>query len=258
MAVAAVSTYVMSGTKGRKVSLVGLPVPGFVDFLVIAGGGGSTFGRGGAGGYRTSYGGGSGLSGRGSSLESGITINEGTAYTVTVGGGGAAGSGVDRGTNGANSTFSSVTSSGGGAGGGSTNHTEKNGRNGGAGGGAGYYYGGGAGGSGTANQGYNGASTAADFARGDGGGAGGTPAGLASTITGSSVTRAVGGASGTPQSANSGNGAIDTRQNGNSGVVILRFEGKQPSISAGLSYSIVKDGTANVIQFTSGTGTVTW
>lgn len=258
MAVSSVSTSGLSGTKAKKLSLLSLPIPALVHFLVIAGGGGSTFGRGGAGGYRTSFPGGSGYSGRNSSLLNAIEPSGGSTYTITVGGGGAAGSGVYRGSNGSDSVFASHTSSGGGAGGGSANHTEKVGRNGGAGGGAGYYYGGGSGGSGATDQGFNGASTAADFARGDGGGAGGTPAGLASTITGSSVTRAVGGASGTPQSANTGNGAIDTRQNGNSGIVILRFEGKQPSVSAGLTYSIFKDGTNTVMQFTAGTGTVTW
>jgi len=258
MAVSSVSTSGLSGTKAKKLSLLGLSIPALVHFLVIAGGGGSTFGRGGAGGYRTSFAGGSGYSGRNSSLLNAIEPSEGSTYTVTVGGGGAAGASVYRGSNGSNSVFASHTSSGGGAGGGSANHTEKTGKSGGAGGGAGYYYGGGAGGSGSTGQGFDGASTAADFQTGDGGGAGGTPTGLASTITGISVTRAVGGASGTPQLANTGNGAISTRQNGNSGVVILRFAGKQPSVSAGLTYSTSKDGANTVMQFTAGTGTVTW
>jgi len=256
MAASSVSTSGLSGTKARKLSLTGLPIPALVHFLVIAGSGGSGSGYGGAGGYRASYSGGSGLSGRNSSLLSAIAVSEGTSYTVSVGGGGAAGTGwpIYRGTNGVDSTFATVTSSGGGAGGGNANHTEKNGRNGGAGGGGGHYYGGASGGSGYAGQGFDGQTTTQDHAQGVGGGAGGTPAGLASTITGTSVVRATGNGGG----ANSGSGASPNKQNGNSGVVILRFEGKQPSVSAGLTYSISKDGADTVMQFTAGSGTVTW
>ena len=57
-----------------------------VDFLVLAGAGGSPYAGGGAGGYRTS----AGTSGRNSSAESALTLDKATNYTVTVGAGGAA------------------------------------------------------------------------------------------------------------------------------------------------------------------------
>ena len=81
-----------------------------VDFLVIGGGGGGSIasgnggGGGGAGGYRTSV----GTSGGGGSAESVVTVTGGTAYSITVGAGGASA------TSGASSIFSSVTSLGGG------------------------------------------------------------------------------------------------------------------------------------------------
>jgi membrane-associated protease RseP (regulator of RpoE activity) len=85
----------------RARSMVTLNPTLSVEYLVVAGGGGTLgatafqgHGGGGAGGYQTSS----------------LTLNYGTSYTVTVGGGGA----VD--TNGSNSVFASVTSTGGGAG----------------------------------------------------------------------------------------------------------------------------------------------
>jgi hypothetical protein len=60
------------------------------DFLVIAGGGGGTSaGAGGAGGYRCSVTGEN--SGGGAVAESQLTLDVGTAYTVTVGAGGTVG-----------------------------------------------------------------------------------------------------------------------------------------------------------------------
>ena len=93
-----------------------------VEYLVIAGGGGGgggTAGGGGGGGYRTA---------------TGFSLNPSTAYTVTVGAGGAKGLlGTSNGSQGVNSVFSTITSDGGG--GGSTNATI--GGNGGSGGGGG-------------------------------------------------------------------------------------------------------------------------
>jgi len=85
-----------------------------IDYLVIAGGGGGG-GHSGAPGFSAGGGGAGGYQ----SLTS-QTVNVGTSYTVTVGGGGAggtsSGSGTS-GTSGSNSSFSSTTSAGGGGGG---------------------------------------------------------------------------------------------------------------------------------------------
>ena len=151
-----------------------------VHFLVLAGGGGSDGdgyyrGGGGAGGLRTSTG--STYSGRGSSLESALTLNLAQNYTFTVGAGGAEASGTyttNQG-NGGDTTFASVTSNGGGgASSGSTSGPGVAGIDGGCGGGA-FSIGGTAqsGGSGTAGQGYDGGS-ASGYNNGGGGGGGGT------------------------------------------------------------------------------------
>jgi len=208
----------IDSTKGWLVTDDGLqstvgPVAYSTDFLVIAGGGsgGNDGGGGGAGGYRTST----------------QAIFPGSTYTVTVGDGGAAGS-IGTQNNGSNSSISgtgitTITSAGGGAGGFGQSASYQNGTNGGSGGGGGSTGSGtnnGAGGSGNTpstspSQGNNGGTGKSDNAGyragGGGGGAGAvgenssTPAqsnndkggaggaGTASSITGSSVTRAGGG-----------------------------------------------------------------
>jgi hypothetical protein len=112
---------------------------------------------------------------------------------------------------------------------------------------------------------------------GGGGGAGGAGAnavqyvvsaggaGLSSSITGSSVTRAAGGTGSTYQgggnaSANTGSGGNGAVGNGGSGFVVLKFadSAELPDISAGLTYSASISGGFRIIQFTAGTGTVTW
>jgi len=208
----------IDSTKGWLVTDDGLqstvgPLTYSADFLVIAGGGsgGNDGGGGGAGGYRTST----------------QAIFPGSTYTVTVGDGGAAGS-IGTQNNGSNSSISgtgitTITSAGGGAGGFGQSASYQNGTNGGSGGGGGSTGSGtnnGAGGSGNTpstspSQGNNGGTGKSDNAGyragGGGGGAGAvgenssTPAqsnndkggaggaGTASSITGSSVTRAGGG-----------------------------------------------------------------
>ena len=176
-----------------------------VDFLVIAGGagGGGRYysGGGGAGGYRTST----------------QTIDIGTSITVTVGDGGAGGSGTNvRGTNGSNSLISgtgltTITSAGGGGGGAGGGNPE--GLDGGSGGGAsGYDETGSKGGDGNTpstspsqGNGGGGNTGVGQYGGGGGGGAGAVGVtspgpnganggvGTASSITGSSVTRAGGG-----------------------------------------------------------------
>ena len=204
------------------------------DYLVVAGGGGSGGGvtwnaGGGAGGLRSTV----TATGGGGSLESKLSLGT-SAYTVTVGAGGAGGS------DGSNSVFSTITSTGGGAGGQSATGIDSVGHSGGSGGGGsanGY-----AGGAGTTNQGYaGGAGSGANNGGGGGAGSVGTAAsgatpgvggnGVAVAITGSSVTYAAGGAGGNTASngtANTGNGAVgggsaSSPTTGGSGIVIVRY-----------------------------------
>ncbi len=90
-----------------------------IEYVVVAGAGGGGYGRGGgggAGGYRTA---------------SGFSVTSGTAYTITVGAGGASG------TQGSNSVLGSVISTGGGNGWGEYGGTQNNDLDGGSGGGRG-------------------------------------------------------------------------------------------------------------------------
>ena len=166
------------------------------EYLCIAGGGGGGnrhAGGGGAGGYRTAIG-----------------LNPTGSITVTVGAGGAgtaynAGQGNDGGSSSiAAAGVTTVTSVGGGGGGNYGGSLV--GRPGGSGGGGGSVSNGGSGTSGQGNDGGDGTGqNAPDYGGGGGGGAGGAGsngsgsaggnggAGTASSITGSSVTRAGGG-----------------------------------------------------------------
>lgn len=164
-----------------------------VNYLVVAGGGGGYIGGGGAGGMLTGS----------------LSVTPGTAYTVTVGNGGATN------TNGTNSVFSSITAIGGGGGavGGAAN-------TGGSGGGGSYSNGAGA--AGTSGQG-NAGGTGSSVSGGGGGGAGATGGngsgttggaggvGLASSISGVSTYYAGGGGgscgSGTVSGGNGGGGS---------------------------------------------------
>ena len=238
-----------------------------IQSLVIAGGGGAggdAGGGGGAGGYRNSYA--SETSGRNSSTETPLLISKGTNATVTVGAGGPV-TGTFTPANGNNSIFSTITSIGGGHGGGGGTNSSA-GDNGGSGGG-GYEYNDASGGTGTAGQGFD-----ADRGRDEGGGgggageAGGTDAngaggdGLASSITGSSVTRAGGGGGGksVSRAGNEGVGGAGGGGNGGSGVVILRWLTTSATIGAtrtGLTDGGVQtSGSDSYIVFTAGTGTI--
>ena len=195
-------------------------IAGSVDYLVVAGGGGSSRGSGsggsGAGGFRTA---------------TGFSVAP-TGLTVTIGAGGAgAGGAAQRGSNGGDSVFSSITSTGGGAGG--TQNETNAANSGGSGGGANSTYGvAGAGNtpSTTPSQGNNGGAgnTTGDgsptYVGAGGGGAGAVGAvgvknsnagaggvGTVSTYSGSSVTYAGGGggasgAGGTPNGAGGAGG----------------------------------------------------
>jgi len=182
-----------------------------VDFLIIGGGGGANgfaAGGAGAGGYKNSYG--SESSGANSTTLADIDLSPGTDYTITIGDGGAsAADGQISGGTAGTDTILKIT-------GGADVVTAVGGASsdgdGGCGGGKSRYSG--SGGSGTANQGMDGGGhnggSAQDKTGGGGGGAGtaGSPAsaqnnsgdggeGLASSITGSAVSRAGGGGGGT-------------------------------------------------------------
>jgi len=286
--------YPSANSIGTNLTISGLTIisPLNVDYLVVAGGGGTRAdspGGAGAGGLRTSYG---SNSGGGSSAETALSLIKATNYTVTVGAGGAALS------NGINSVFSTITSNAGGRGGGSPggggNANYIGGNGGSGGGGAGGLYSAGFG-SGTANQGYNGGTSGqtglpgANYPGGGGGGAaqvGETPGsgntaggdggtGLAVSITGTSVYYAGGGAGSGSNSqgaggnggggagsaggsnngtANTGGGAGGLNAAGGSGVVILRYPSSY-TIS-GLSGTTITVGGDSVTTFLSGTGNI--
>ena len=206
---------------------IGTPdAPDAVDYLVIAGGGGSGFdtgGGGGAGGYRASGFGPSPLRGTAITLTS-------SSFPITVGGGGTGGTSCAGVTaqNGSNSIFSTITSAGGGGAGrgGATVNSSAGGS--GAGGGA-HPSSGKSGGAGNTppvspsqgNNGGNGA-TGTGNAGGGGGGAGAAGqngtfqssplvrqggnggSGVPNTITGSDVSYAGGGGGGGVSGAGSG------------------------------------------------------
>jgi hypothetical protein len=201
------------------------------DYLVIAGGGaGGTDlgGGGGAGGLRSTV----TATGGGGSLETPLALISGTAYTATVGAGGA--QALGRGTSGGNSVFATITSTGGGNAGYVLSMAGTTGGSGGGGGGGGA---GSTGGSGTANQGYaggaggsggqdggaggGGAGAVGANASGANGGAGGN--GVATSISGSSVTYAGGGGgagkTGTFGAGGSGGGGRGDQGSTGSGAV---------------------------------------
>jgi len=274
-----------SGANEGTVSIDPLP-PYSIDFLVVAGGGGggnSNGGGGGAGGYRTST----------------QTVNSGTAITVTVGDGGVAGTSSGSNSSISGSGLTTITSAGGGLGG---NGNNNNAVSGGSGGGAGN--GTNSGGSGNTpstspSQGNGGGSTSSanspNYACGGGGGAsasggsvsGGAGAGgaggvgTASSITGSSVTRAGGGGgaadSGRPAgsggsggggnggagngtgvagTANTGGGGGGNSANGGKGIVILSVPTANYSGTSTGSPTITTTGIYTILSFT-GTGSYT-
>jgi hypothetical protein len=190
------------------------------DYLVIAGGGAGGNGKGGgggAGGLRCTV----GATGGGGSLESALSLTA-TAYTVTVGAGGAGGgANTNKGVSGSNSVFSSITSTGGGGGGSNSNTTGANGGSGGGGSNAGLK------GTGTANQGYDGANSGGVNVGSGGGGAGsagvdfvinGGPGGngVTTSISGTSTVYAGGGGGGVVTTQTIGSGTNGGGNGGNS------------------------------------------
>ena len=251
--------------------------------LVIAGGGGGgrTFngggvrgGGGGAGGYQE---------------DTALTITSGS-HTVTIGAGGAGGAAQYVGLNGTNSSFGSllVSDGGGGGGGGDTFENRVLGKNGGSGGGGARDY---AGGTGISGQGYNGGDGGGTHGGGGGGAGalGGTTAGfdggagIASSITGTSVKRGGGGGgsdggnsgdddhgftygggkggagAGTAGLANTGGGggSSDNGHEGGSGVVIIRYTTSSFGTCTGGTITTTGSDTVHTFN-SSGTFTVVY
>ena len=152
-----------------------------VDYLVVAGGGGTYaggganyIGGGGAGGLRTSYG---STSGGGAVAEPSISLSTAKSYAITVG---------PASLDGEDSVFGSITSLGGGRSGATASTAA--GSSGGSGGGASGDAYNAVGGSGTANQGYSGGNSGSSCSGGScrypgGGGGGAASAGANATTT---------------------------------------------------------------------------
>ena len=252
-----------------------------VEYLVVAGGGsggGNTGGAdgsgggGGAGGYRAGT----------------LAVSPGTAYTVTVGDGGTAGSPGGTNMQGDDSVFGSITSAGGGAGGGGAWPGPQSGVAGGSGGGAlGWYtttYVGGAGNTPATSprQGFPGGDNPVaggpEYAQGGGGGGSsgrgqdgstildtndtyaGGGAGTVNNITGTYVTYAEGGkgagnawSAGAPGPDNTGTGGDgEGTSNGGSGIVVVKY-----ALSSGTPQTIfVSNGSGVVSSVDSGIGGV--
>jgi hypothetical protein len=242
------------------------------DFLVVAGGGGGGDGGafaglqrfgggGGAGGYRTSV----GTSGGASAAEPPFLVKVGSTFQVSVGAGGPANR-----FRGFDSWAGPIFCAGGGGGGSAGSINAGQGTRGGS-------AGGGLGGSsaplGYPKQGSNGGVGGASHLGGGGGGAnaaGGSTsggAGISSSITGTAVTRAVGGSQGTLSAgaANTGNGGgggnnnnVDNAGSGGSGIVVLKYPDTfSLTIGAGLTSSTTSAGGFKTTIFTAGLDDVT-
>jgi len=213
-----------------------------LEYLIVAGGG--------CGGHDVGGGGGAG------GMLTGSVSKIADTYSIVIGAGGAGHQNNATQNNGTNSTGLGLTATGGGGGGNWNNssNSTKNGADGGSGGGGGGWSQTSTGGSGTSGQGNDGGdapTNATGYSGGGGGGAGGAGAdnntngnsqdtaqagaGSASSITGSSVTYAVGGtggndytygsqADGETNKGGGGDGAGGgASSSGGSGVVIIRY-----------------------------------
>ena len=285
MTVAAASSSLISSSRLRS------GISREVRVLVVGGGGGG--GHGTSGGNPTYR---SGAGGAGGFLEVfSLMVTLGTAYSVTIGGGGAAatfttgGTGAGQGVNGTGSVFGGMVSPGGGGGGGSSFSANGNapaawnsafGVRGASGGGAGQQsnaFGIGAAGiPGLGNSGGNSyySATGPVYFIGGGGGAGSAGgaasasghgiagAGKESAING--VTYCTGGAiSSGAGAANTGRGGgsgfTSSGSSGGSGVVLLRFSDTlRITLGVGLAYTSSTNGPDRIITITGGTDTVTF
>ena len=233
-----------NATADRSFAITITPPPVSLDYLVVAGGGAganggqqwTASGGAGAGGLRSTI----SATGGGASVETKPDVSVGTVLTITVGGGGAKGSGAwavgsdggDSSISGTNS-FTTITSIGGGR---SPNYGASSGHSGGSGSGVGQFPGNATGGAGTSGQGYAGGNTGSQGqgsgVSGSGGGGAGAVgsndngsnggnggSGVSNSITGSNINYAGGGAGGGASggSGGSGGGANGGGMNGGNG-----------------------------------------
>lgn len=267
-----------NGTEWRKINEF-VPLPYEVDFLVVAGGGGTQTGPydeqggSGAGGLRTSY----GTSGRNSPAESKISLSVGNSYSITVGAGGSNSQGSNSSLSGSDITL--IESIGGGTGASFTN----SGGSGGCGGANWRNYG--TAGSGTIGQGFD-ATRGTNSSYGSGGGAGagatnttgnngGGNGGIGVSVSISGTAKYYSGGGGGAGAAG-GNGGGDGGQggggagygfygSGTDGEGGSQFEGYQntgggaggPSAFGGSGIVILRMPTANYSGTTTGSPTVT-
>ena len=263
---------------GDGSALTGITAAYSADYVIIAGGG--------SGGGRNCGGGG----GAGGYLSGTESLVKGAVYSFTVGAGGSGVSGSDnlQGNNGNNTTALGYTASGGGGGGhGVPNQDSGNSGGSGGGGGGGDSAPSTSGGSGTTGQGNSGGTgyaAGSSPGAGGGGGKGGSGgngsantggnggSGTASSITGSSVTRAGGGGGGANSTAGSGgsggggNGAAGnpsgtptsgTANTGSGGGGLGGFGTSNTSGSGGSGVVILKVLTSDYTGTTTGSPTVT-
>jgi len=265
-------TEIYQGSDWKSIDTTGYSYA--IQYVVVAGGGAGgagaysdAAGGAGGGGYRSSVT--SESSGRGASAESAMTANVGTQYTITVGAGGSNAVGGNSSISG--SGLTTITSNGGGEGG---DRAGSNNKDGGCGGGGGYQYT--AAGSGTTGQGYDGGVYSGNpYVPGAaGGGAGSTAtgsdnqiggAGVATSITGSAVTYALGGHGGNTSpgaspvagGANTGTGGGGyfggggAGGNGGSGAVMLKVPTATYSGTTTGSPAVTTVGDYKIIRFTS-------
>ena len=155
-----VHTFLSSGHTSQETFTFTAAHAGVVDILCVAGGGGSGYDRGGGGGA-------------GGMVVIRDQLIATGAHTIKVGGGGAKpGNYNDRGYQGSNSQFGSLTAAIGGGGGGAGNDETQGGSGGSGGGGGGNGFGSGSFGAGTPGQGFNGGYHLTNNECGGGGGAG--------------------------------------------------------------------------------------
>jgi hypothetical protein len=264
-------------TVPRAFSITSTPL--LIEYLLVGGGG--------SGGWDVGGGGGAG-----GLLTGTYALSNTRSFPISIGAGGQAITTNSEQFNGGNTSAFGLIAYGGGGGGNWNNsaNSTRNGAAGGSGGGGGGWSQIGYGGAGTSGQGYaggNATTNATPSYGGGGGGAGGAGSngtagdnsqipggpGVASSITGTSITYASGGRGGgdnTPDSSTSngtdglGNGAdgegLSSKRRGGSGAVIIAYPNSFPAITTipgTLTYDQPTRSGYRVYRFTAGSGTIT-